>query len=75
MTKLRELPQTSSGASTATVDLVARGHLLLVGLAEAYDLRLSQPTIRGIAIPLSMKCRVIGDPMLYKKKDNINAGE
>jgi hypothetical protein len=46
----------------------------LIGLAEAYNLRLSQPTIRGVAIPLSMKCQVIGDPMLSKKED-INAGE
>jgi hypothetical protein len=61
MTKMRELPRALSGASTATADLVARSSphdqlSVLVGLADAYDLRLSQATIRGASIRLSTEC-------------------
>jgi hypothetical protein len=35
MTKLRELPWALSGANTATVDLVARAHLLMNSSSSA----------------------------------------
>jgi hypothetical protein len=60
MTKMRELLRAWSGASTATVDFVAHALLLmhhdqlLVGLAEAYGLLISQPTICGVDIMLRM---------------------
>jgi hypothetical protein len=41
MTKLRELPWALSGASTATVDLVARSHLLVNSSSSALPTRMT----------------------------------